>query len=61
MIQGMECLHGSPIEFHGRLKSANCVIDNRWVCKITDFGLARIRIKDNLIDDGRKYTGENFF
>lgn len=33
-------LHGSPIKFHGRLKSSNCVVDCRFVLKITDFGLA---------------------
>lgn len=38
MIQGMSYLHSSNIEVHGRLKSTNCVVDNRMVVKITDFG-----------------------
>lgn len=37
-IQGMSYLHSSNIEVHGRLKSTNCVLDNRMVVKITDFG-----------------------
>eukprot|EP01137_Pigoraptor_chileana_P018462 Opistho-2@77999 len=37
--RGMEYLHTTPIGVHGRLKSSNCVVDSRWVLKITDFGL----------------------
>uniref|UniRef100_A0A3B3D8K8 guanylate cyclase n=1 Tax=Oryzias melastigma TaxID=30732 RepID=A0A3B3D8K8_ORYME len=36
--QGMSYLHASDIQVHGRLKSTNCVVDNRMVVKITDFG-----------------------
>lgn len=38
LLQGMSYLHSSNIEVHGRLKSTNCVVDNRMVVKITDFG-----------------------
>ncbi|KAL6460635.1 hypothetical protein MHYP_G00306010 [Metynnis hypsauchen] len=34
----MSYLHTSNIGMHGRLKSTNCVVDNRMVVKITDFG-----------------------
>lgn len=34
----MSYLHSSNIQVHGRLKSTNCVVDNRMVVKITDFG-----------------------
>lgn len=37
-LQGMSYLHASDIQVHGRLKSTNCVMDNRMVVKITDFG-----------------------
>ena len=37
-LQGMSYLHASNIQVHGRLKSTNCVVDNRMVVKITDFG-----------------------
>ena len=36
-------LHDSPIHSHGQLKSSNCVVDNRWVLKITDFGLTEFK------------------
>ncbi|EDV28199.1 uncharacterized protein TRIADDRAFT_21495, partial [Trichoplax adhaerens] len=38
IARGLHYIHGSPILFHGNLKSSNVVIDSRWVCKLTDFG-----------------------
>ncbi|XP_075890888.1 guanylyl cyclase C [Nelusetta ayraudi] len=38
IAMGMSYLHSSDIQVHGRLKSTNCVVDNRMVVKITDFG-----------------------
>uniref|UniRef100_A0AAQ5XH15 Guanylate cyclase n=1 Tax=Amphiprion ocellaris TaxID=80972 RepID=A0AAQ5XH15_AMPOC len=38
IAKGMSYLHASAIQVHGRLKSTNCVVDNRMVVKITDFG-----------------------
>ncbi|XP_035987912.1 heat-stable enterotoxin receptor [Fundulus heteroclitus] len=38
IAKGMSYLHASSIQVHGRLKSTNCVVDNRMVVKITDFG-----------------------
>ena len=35
----MQYLHKSPIEVHGGLTSSKCVIDSRFVLKITGFGL----------------------
>lgn len=32
-------LHDSPIRCHGNLCTANCLIDSRWVVKLSDFGL----------------------
>ncbi|RWS16378.1 atrial natriuretic peptide receptor 1-like protein [Dinothrombium tinctorium] len=42
IIEGMCFLHSSPIAFHGRLKSTNCVIDGRFMVKIANFGLNEI-------------------
>ena len=39
----MTFLHNSDIKSHGNLKSSNCVVDNRWVLKITDYGIPDIR------------------
>ncbi|ELU03020.1 hypothetical protein CAPTEDRAFT_118400 [Capitella teleta] len=43
---GMEFLHRSPLLSHGRLKSSNILVDKRWVCKIGDFGVCKLRIED---------------
>lgn len=34
IARGMSYLHQHRL-FHGRLHSRNCVIDDRWVCKIS--------------------------
>ncbi|KAJ8686310.1 hypothetical protein QAD02_022104 [Eretmocerus hayati] len=39
LVRGMRYLHSTPIRAHGNLTSRNCVIDARWVLKITDYGL----------------------
>ena len=39
----MTYLHGTEIVSHGNLKSSNCVVDSRWILKITDFGLQHFR------------------
>uniref|UniRef100_A0A672ZGN8 Guanylate cyclase n=1 Tax=Sphaeramia orbicularis TaxID=375764 RepID=A0A672ZGN8_9TELE len=44
IAKGMSYLHSSNIGVHGRLKSTNCVVDNRMVVKITDFGCHTILI-----------------
>ncbi|XP_057900507.1 atrial natriuretic peptide receptor 2-like [Melospiza georgiana] len=45
IAQGMAYLHHHKM-YHGRLKSNNCVIDDRWVCKIADYGLQSYRKED---------------
>ena len=44
----MQFLHSTDIHSHGALKSSNCVVDSRFVLKITDFGLHELR---RLTDD----------
>uniref|UniRef100_A0A8C8JM73 Guanylate cyclase n=1 Tax=Oncorhynchus tshawytscha TaxID=74940 RepID=A0A8C8JM73_ONCTS len=45
IARGMAYLHQHKM-FHGRLHSRNCVIDDRWVCKISDYGLTAYRKDD---------------
>ncbi|KAH8277529.1 hypothetical protein KR026_012444 [Drosophila bipectinata] len=40
LVRGMRYLHTSPLRVHGALTSRNCVVDARWVLKITDYGLS---------------------
>ncbi|XP_034456400.1 atrial natriuretic peptide receptor 1-like isoform X1 [Hippoglossus hippoglossus] len=43
IVKGMAFLHNSVIVSHGNLKSSNCVVDSRFVLKITDYGLQSLR------------------
>ncbi|XP_053969377.1 atrial natriuretic peptide receptor 1 [Anastrepha ludens] len=43
IVRGMHFLHNSVIRSHGNLKSSNCVVDSRFVLKITDFGLHTLK------------------
>ncbi|KAE9545949.1 hypothetical protein FO519_010839, partial [Halicephalobus sp. NKZ332] len=39
---GLSYIHSqSFLGFHGRLTSRNCVVDDRWVVKLSDFGCNR--------------------
>jgi len=53
----MEYIHKSQLKFHGRLKSTNCLLDSRWVIKITDFGLGPLRQKVFYETENDKYSG----
>lgn len=52
IIRGVIYLHESPIRFHGSLCTSNCLVDSRWVVKLTDFGLFAFKqgIEDNSTD-----------
>ena len=43
LMQAMCYIHGSDVRSHGNLKSSNCVVDGRFVLKVTDFGLHLLR------------------
>ncbi|XP_025086126.1 atrial natriuretic peptide receptor 1-like isoform X2 [Pomacea canaliculata] len=38
---GLNYIHGSELKVHGNLTSANCLLDNRWTCKLSGFGVRR--------------------
>lgn len=55
LVQGMLFLHNSVIFSHGKLKSSNCVVDNRFVLKITDYGLSSFRCDSDTGKDAHCY------
>ncbi|XP_076366600.1 atrial natriuretic peptide receptor 1-like isoform X6 [Tachypleus tridentatus] len=54
-VKGMAYLHNSEIRSHGNLKSSNCVVDSRFVLKITDIGLHALRTSDEN-ENGESYA-----
>ncbi|XP_018019418.1 atrial natriuretic peptide receptor 1 isoform X2 [Hyalella azteca] len=46
LLQGLNFLHKSALKMHGNLKSSNCVIDSRFVLKLSGFGLLSFRNDD---------------
>ena len=47
IVKGMAFIHDSELRVHGNLKSSNCVVDSRFVLKLTDFGLHDLRQVDD--------------
>lgn len=54
----MNYLHNSYIGSHGNLKSSNCVVDSRFVLKITDYGLASFRSPNENEDSHELYASK---
>ena len=54
ICNGLRALWKSEIGVHGNLKSSNCLIDDRWSVKLSNFGLASLRIADKI-----EYSTEN--
>ena len=52
-------IHGSSIGYHGNLKSAKCLVDSRFVLKISGFGLHLFRKNDN--NNGNRMTSDKHF
>ncbi|KAI6229014.1 Guanylate cyclase [Aphelenchoides fujianensis] len=48
LVKGCYFLHNSEVKFHGRLKTSNCVVDGRFVLKVTDFGLLDLRAMEEV-------------
>uniref|UniRef100_A0A671W4T2 Guanylate cyclase n=1 Tax=Sparus aurata TaxID=8175 RepID=A0A671W4T2_SPAAU len=61
IVKGMVFLHNSVILSHGKLKSSNCVVDNRFVLKITDYGLSSFRSDDNSGKDAHAYYAQRLW
>ncbi|EFX72574.1 hypothetical protein DAPPUDRAFT_201000 [Daphnia pulex] len=59
ITKAMAYIHSTEIRSHGNLKSSNCVVDSRFVLKVTDFGLHSLRVAaddDDANDDQNSYA-----
>ncbi|GFO22234.1 hypothetical protein PoB_004873900, partial [Plakobranchus ocellatus] len=54
ILKGMNYIHSTALISHGNLKSSNCLVDSRWVVKISDFGLNKFKAKQEI-----PYHGEH--
>ncbi|XP_021372746.1 retinal guanylyl cyclase 2-like [Mizuhopecten yessoensis] len=48
LVRGLRFIQSTPIHYHGSVKSRNCVVDSRWVLKLTDFGMLGFRERAKL-------------
>lgn len=60
-LQGMAYLHNSDVNVHGKLRSCNCLIDGRFVLKISDFGLRTLRTPHEFVRDQTFYNSKFSF
>ncbi|XP_067936224.1 retinal guanylyl cyclase 1-like [Watersipora subatra] len=51
LVNGMRFLHRSSLRCHGNLQSTKCLIDHRWVLKVSGFGLSSLRERDSMEDN----------
>ncbi|XP_064626574.1 atrial natriuretic peptide receptor 2-like isoform X2 [Lineus longissimus] len=47
ILEGLTYIHDSYAKTHGNLKSSNCLVDNRFLVKLADFGPAEWYMRDN--------------
>lgn len=57
ILAGLLYLHSSPLGFHGRLKSSNCLVSARFVVKLSDYGPHTLYEQ---MDDGEADRDERF-
>ncbi|KAJ8046329.1 Atrial natriuretic peptide receptor 2 [Holothuria leucospilota] len=57
---GLNYLHNSVIGMHGRLTSSNCVIDSRFVLKLTDYGLFKFRDGEDVDQTSSTYLNSEY-
>ncbi|VDK64773.1 unnamed protein product [Onchocerca ochengi] len=58
LVKGMYFLHNTFVGSHGKLKSSNCVVDSRFVLKVTDFGFHELHAME---DENSEEIGEHAF
>ncbi|VDK48827.1 unnamed protein product [Gongylonema pulchrum] len=45
IIRGLEFLHSSSVAYHGSLTPSQCLIDSRWILKLSGFGISKLLYK----------------
>lgn len=55
----MAYLHNSDVSVHGKLRSCNCLIDGRFVLKISDFGIRTLTTPTEFVKDQHFFNSEH--
>ncbi|XP_050541840.1 atrial natriuretic peptide receptor 1 isoform X2 [Daktulosphaira vitifoliae] len=55
IVKGMAFLHSCEVGVHGKLRSSNCLIDGRFVLKLSNFGLRTLTTPSEIIRDSEYY------
>lgn len=55
LLQGMAFLHSCEVGVHGKLRSSNCLIDGRFVLKLSNFGLRTLTTPSEVVHDSVYY------
>ncbi|XP_077977104.1 atrial natriuretic peptide receptor 1-like [Glandiceps talaboti] len=61
IVSGMIYLHKSVLRTHGKLKSSNCLVDGRWLVKLSDYGLWKFQAnqsQDVYVGEHAKYMSK---
>lgn len=53
-------IHNSPLGYHGNLRSTKCLIDGRFVLRISGFGLHHFRKTDSAAAPEKKSRSKYF-
>uniref|UniRef100_A0A0K0F1K4 Guanylate cyclase n=1 Tax=Strongyloides venezuelensis TaxID=75913 RepID=A0A0K0F1K4_STRVS len=56
VICGLQYIHSSPLGYHGYLTSLNCLVDERWQVKITNYGMPFLRKLETLDSQDLMWT-----
>lgn len=54
----MAYLHNSDVSVHGKLRSCNCLIDGRFVLKVSDFGLRTLTTPSEFVKDQNYFNSK---
>lgn len=58
IVNGLNFIHTTLLDYHGRLKSTNLVLDSRFTVKITDFGLQNLYSQLDVIKSNDSEAGD---
>ncbi|KAK5965046.1 Guanylate cyclase domain-containing protein, partial [Trichostrongylus colubriformis] len=56
IAEGLSFIHHSFLQYHGLLTSKSCLVDDRWLAKISDYGFRKLRAYDRRTPEDLLWT-----